>query len=129
VDAVRVNTISAEADSAPRSPTVSSPPISGLPRVVNGIVDVGAVEVQWALSAPARITGARVLGDRTFQLSFSNITGASFQVLATTNVALPTSNWPTIGAAAERPSGSGRFLFTDPEATNLSQRFYRVKSP
>jgi CSLREA domain-containing protein len=101
----------------------------GLPRVVNGIVDVGAVEVQLASSAPFQITGAQMLGDGTFQLTFSNLTGASFQVLATTNIALPTSNWPTIGPATEMPPGSGQFQFTDPEAINLLQRFYRVKSP
>ena len=101
----------------------------GLPRVVNGIVDVGAVEVQSASAAPIQITGAEILGDGSFQLSFSNLTGASFHVLAITNVALPTSNWPTIGPAVETPPGSGQFQFTDPQATNLPQRFYRVKSP
>ena len=101
----------------------------GLPRVVNGIVDVGAVEVQSASAAPIQISGAEILGDGSFQLSFSNLTGASFHVLAITNVVLPTSNWPTIGPAVETPPGSGQFQFTDPQATNLPQRFYRVKSP
>ena len=99
----------------------------GLPRVVNGIVDVGAVEVQAAASTPADITGAAKLGDGTFQFSFSNQTGASFEVLAATNVALPTSNWTTLGLATEMPAG--QFQFTDPGATNYPQRFYRVKSP
>jgi hypothetical protein len=101
----------------------------GLARVVNGIVDVGAVEVQLLPSVPVRITGAQMLGDETFQLSFSNLSGASFRVLASTNVALPVGDWPTIGLAAEMPTGSGRFQFIDQEATNLPQRFYRVKSP
>jgi hypothetical protein len=101
----------------------------GLPRVVNGIVDVGAVEVQLAAIAPIQIAGAELLGDGTFQLSFSNITGASFSVLASTNVALPTSHWPALGPASEVPTGSGQFQFTDPQATNLPQRFYRVKTP
>jgi len=101
----------------------------GLPRVVNGIVDVGAVEVQLASIAPIQITGAELLGDGTFQLNFSNLTGASFSVLATTNVVLPTSNWPTLGLASETPPGSGLFEFTDSQATNFPQRFYRVRSP
>lgn len=100
----------------------------GLPRVINGIVDAGAVEVQLASVAPVRITGARVLSDGTFELSFSNLTGLGFHVVATTNVALPVSNWPTLGRAAETPPASGQFHFTDPEATNLHERFYRVKS-
>jgi hypothetical protein len=101
----------------------------GLLRVVNGTVDVGAVEMQPASSPPPRITGAEILGDGTFQLSFSNIAGTSFQVLASTNVSLPTSNWSTIGPASETPPGSGQFQFTDPQATNHPQRFYRVQSP
>jgi hypothetical protein len=100
----------------------------GLPRLVNGIVDVGAVELQAASVTPPWITGAEILGDGTFQLSFSNLSGASFQVLASTNIALPTSNWPMIGPATETPPGSGLFEFTDPDATNLPHRFYRVKS-
>jgi hypothetical protein len=101
----------------------------GLPRVVNGIVDVGAVEVQAASVTPPRITGAEILGDGTFQLSFSNLSGASFQVLASTNIASPTSTWLTIGPATEMPPGSGLFEFTDTDATNLPHRFYGVKSP
>jgi hypothetical protein len=98
----------------------------GLPRVVNGILDVGAVEVQSASAAPIQISGAEILSDGSFQLSFSNLIGASFHVLASTNIALPASNWPTIGPAVETPPGSGRFQFTDPQATNLTQRYYRV---
>ena len=100
----------------------------GLPRVVNGIADVGAVEMQPSSSVPIRITGTQMLGDGTFQLSFTNLTGASFQVLATTNLVLPASNWSTIGTAIEIPPGSGQFRFTDSQATNLPQRFYRVRS-
>jgi hypothetical protein len=101
----------------------------GLPRVVNGVVDVGAVEVQLAYSAPILITDAEMLGDGTFQLSFSNSSGASFHVVASTNVDLPAGDWLTIGAASETPSGSGQFEFTDAEATNFAKRFYRVTSP
>jgi hypothetical protein len=97
--------------------------------VVNGILDVGAVEVQAAAVAPIQISGAAILNDGAFQLSFSNLTGASFQVLASTNVILPASNWLTIGPAVETSPGSGQFLFTDPTATNFVERYYRVTSP
>jgi hypothetical protein len=50
-------------------------------------------------------------------------------VLASTNIALPIANWPALGIASEIPPGSGQFQFTDPQATNLQQRFYRVKLP
>jgi hypothetical protein len=44
--------------------------------VVNGILDVGAVEVQSASAAPIQISGAEILSDGSFQLSFSNLIGA-----------------------------------------------------
>jgi hypothetical protein len=101
----------------------------GLPRVVNGIVDVGAVEVQPASAAPFDITSVARLGDGTIQLTFSNLTGASFDVLASSNFTLPSSNWPKIGPATETPAGSGHFQFIDPDATNLTRRYYRVRLP
>jgi hypothetical protein len=70
-----------------------------------------------------------MLSDGRFQLSFTNLSGASFHILAGTNVAPSTNNWPTIGPAVETPPGSGQFQFTDPQATNFPQRFYRVQSP
>jgi hypothetical protein len=40
---------------------------------------------------------------------------------------MPLSNWTTLGAATE--VSPGQFQFTDPQATNTPQRFYRVRSP
>lgn len=101
----------------------------GRPRVINDIVDVGAVEVQLSPSTPIMISSAELFGDGTFQLSFSNVTGGSFSVLASTNLVLPISNWPLVGPVTETPPGSGQFQFTDAQATNHPQRFYRVRSP
>lgn len=102
----------------------------GLPRVVNGVLDVGAVEVRpAAANEPVRITATKWLGDGSFQLGFTNQTGASFQMLAVTNVTLPAGNWPTLGPAVETPPGSGQFQFSDTQASNHSERFYRVRSP
>jgi hypothetical protein len=78
---------------------------------------------------PFRIIQPTKLADGTFQLSFTNLTGASFRVFAATNVAQPTADWSSIGPATESPAGSGQFQFTDPQATNYQQRFYRVTSP
>jgi hypothetical protein len=46
-----------------------------------------------------------------------------------TNVALPFNAWQDPGAAVESPAGSGLFHFTDPQATNHTERFDRVRSP
>jgi predicted outer membrane repeat protein len=99
----------------------------GFARVVNGTVDIGAVEgvfnPDFALINPTR------LGDGTFQFSFSNLNGAGFMVFATTNVALPAVNWSNLGPAVELPPGSGQFQFNDAQATNYLQRFYQVHLP
>jgi len=102
----------------------------GFTRVVKGIVDLGAVEVQVVVATePPVLTDLTVLGNGSYQFAFTNLTGASFSVFATTNITLPAANWTFIGSASETPPGSGTFQFTDPGATNFPQRYYRVKSP
>ena len=59
--------------------------------------------------------------------SYSNILGAFFGVLATTNPALPLTNWSVLDGVGE--VSPGEFQFTDPQATTNQQRFYRVRSP
>ncbi|HVM49064.1 MAG TPA: kelch repeat-containing protein, partial [Candidatus Acidoferrum sp.] len=62
-----------------------------------------------------------------FHVSFTNVPGTRFTLIASTNVVTPLSNWTVLGAAAESPPG--QFLFTDPQATNLPQRYYRIRWP
>ena len=78
---------------------------------------------------PITVIGATMQPDGSFQFAFSNTSGLNFSVLATTNVALSFSNWTMLGIAIETPPGSGQFQFTDPQATNDPQRFYRIRSP
>jgi hypothetical protein len=66
--------------------------------------------------------------NHVFGFNFTNLTGASFSVLTSTNVALPPDLWSNLGRITEFPSGSGRFPFSD-LATNIANRFYRVRSP
>jgi hypothetical protein len=79
------------------------------------------------IGTPPYLTGEIVLSNGAFQLDFSNLIAAPFVVLGSTDVDLPFSNWSVLGPAIE--SFPGRFQFTDPEATNNSRRFYRVRSP
>jgi WD40 repeat protein len=69
------------------------------------------------------------LGDGSFQFGFIKGSGPSSSVLAGTNLSATVNTWTNLGAATERPVGSGLFQFTDHQAPNYPQRFYRVSSP
>ncbi len=77
--------------------------------------------------APPRVISPIRLGNGTFQFGFTNRPGVGFAVWASTNAALPFAQWSYLGAPVEAPAGT--FLFTDSQATNRAQRFYRVSSP
>ena len=91
--------------------------IQSTSRVVNVSVPV---PVSAPLDEPVSLTNG-------FQFTFTNSVGALFGVLATTNLSLPLTNWTALGGVTE--ISPGRFQFTDPQATNGGQRFYKVYSP
>jgi hypothetical protein len=78
---------------------------------------------------PPVLTGMTVLGNGTFGFDFTHLTGSNFTVFASTNATLPLNSWSNLGPAVETPAASGQFRFTDLQATNNAQRFYRAKSP
>jgi sugar lactone lactonase YvrE len=78
-------------------------------------------------AVPAHLTTLARLGDGSIQFAFTNSIGAAFSVLATTNLNLSLSNWTVLGGVTE--VSLGQFQFTDPQATNNPQRFYRIRSP
>jgi hypothetical protein len=61
--------------------------------------------------------------------SFTNSPGASgeFSVWSTTNLAIPFSQWQSLGQPTEVTPGTYQFI--DSQAPSLSQRFYSVTSP
>jgi hypothetical protein len=83
----------------------------------------------YAATPPTAITLTNYgrLANGAFQFSFTNIPGASFTALANTNLALPLSNWTSLGFVPE--ISPGQYQFTDPQATNNARRYYRVHSP
>ena len=70
-----------------------------------------------------------ILGDGSFQFGFINASGPSYSVLASPDAGAPMNSWLNLGPATETALGSGLFQFTDPQAPNYPQRFYRVTSP
>ncbi|HPY31278.1 MAG TPA: kelch repeat-containing protein [Verrucomicrobiota bacterium] len=77
--------------------------------------------------APPTLASPKTLPDTALQLTFASRYGSVFSVLATENVAASLSAWPVIGVAVE--TSPGQFQFTDAQATNSVQRFYRLRSP
>ena len=61
-----------------------------------------------------------------FEVGFSGTPGGHFTVLTTTNASLPLNNWTHAGTVTE--ASPGKFEFKDTEASNHSQRVYRVRS-
>jgi Vibrio cholerae sialidase, lectin insertion/Chlamydia polymorphic membrane protein (Chlamydia_PMP) repeat len=103
----------------------------GYPRLSGAHVDVGAVEAQYApANNPPLLMNSiwsSTGGSNSFQFTFTNVSDADFTVLASTNLALPLSDWIPIGNAEQNPAG--QFQFTDQGATNYPRRFYRLVSP
>jgi Carbohydrate esterase, sialic acid-specific acetylesterase/Bacterial Ig-like domain (group 3) len=75
--------------------------------------------------APPTISGSTSLAGGGFQMTFSGPAGQTYQVLSSTNMALPLASWT--------PVASGTFAGSAVTYTNAAptdaQRFYRVKSP
>jgi hypothetical protein len=98
----------------------------GFPRQAGGHVDIGAFEFQPIATPPALLTlHASAAGE--FQFAFTNISGATFSVLNTTNLSATAGNWTVTGQALE--VAPGQFQFTDPQTTNYLNRYDRVSSP
>jgi hypothetical protein len=83
------------------------------------------VKVKLAQVDPFALT-AQSPSNSAFQLSFTNISGASFSVFTSTNLSLPFSNW-TLLSNVPIEASPGQYQFTDSiTATNL---FYRIRAP
>jgi hypothetical protein len=76
---------------------------------------------------PPWLIGAMLSEGTNFAFGFTGTAGFTFTIVGTTNLALPLSDWPTLGTATER--APGQYEFTDPLGTNGLPRFYRVRWP
>jgi hypothetical protein len=101
----------------------------GFPRPLGLAPDIGSVEGVYNSAGPGILTGVTRLGNGSLKFGFTNFTDMNFTVLGSTNIALPMNLWSNLGAAVESPAGSGHYQFTDLQATNSPQRFYRVRWP
>jgi hypothetical protein len=70
-----------------------------------------------------RLTG--LPSGTNFVLSFTNLPGSTYTLLATTNINLPITNWPTLGIVTD--TVPGQFQFTDTQAGSQELRVYRTR--
>ena len=60
-------------------------------------------------------------------LQFTGSADASYTVLATTNLTVPTTNWVSLGQATLQTGVS--FQYEDDQSSAYPQRFYQIRSP
>jgi len=94
---------------------------------VNNNVWLSSAEVYDSTAGPITLVQPKMLPGGACQFAFTGVPNRTNTMLATTDLGLPLSNWTELGAVPE--FAPGLFLFSDPQATNHSQRFYRVRSP
>lgn len=94
---------------------------------VNGISSTSSiVNISVPIPTAPTLTDAGTSVNGSFQFAFTNSVGGLFGVLASTNLTLSLTNWTALGGITE--VSPGQFHFTDSQATNSSQRFYRIRS-
>ena len=71
---------------------------------------------------PPKLLGLRTANGK-MQLTFTNVTGLSFSILASTNLATPLANWTVLGMPTESPAGQYQFV----DSNSNKARFYLVK--
>ena len=64
------------------------------------------------------------IGGGGLNLAFTNTTGLTINVINTTNLAVPLTNWPTAGTMTESPSGV--YHFSDTNAVS-NRKYYRLQ--
>jgi len=69
--------------------------------------------------------GGVTLGGGGLHFNFTSVTGVSFTVLTTTNVAQPLNQWQVLGSPTEGPVG--QYHFSDPQTNQ--QRYYLLRQP
>ncbi len=78
-----------------------------------------------ALATPV-ITDQELLGDGTFEITFTGPDGQPYTLLTSPDLTVPQASWTTLTNSI---FGPGATIYTDISATNDTIRFYRVRSP
>jgi uncharacterized protein with beta-barrel porin domain len=99
--------------------------LSGLAWNTNTVNTNGTLTVV-AVPPPA-INSYALLGDRNFRLNFSGMDGQTYEIRASTNLALtPITSWMLLGSGVFDGSP---VVFDDLQATNFAERYYLIRLP
>lgn len=79
------------------------------------------------VTTPPTLTNLQLMGSGVVQFAFTNVAGATFEILSTTNLGLPLSQWKMEGAPSV--TGPGQYQFTSGADTTNKSRFFIVRSP
>jgi hypothetical protein len=88
-------------------------------RVGNSWADVTTLQQSFVTT----LSNLEQLGDGRFRFSYTNSSGPSGSIYASTNL----MNWASIGSATQ--ISPGLYQFTDNAATNHPRRFYQLRNP
>src|SRR5262249_15376592 len=91
----------------------------------NKLLADGSIEVI-ARRQPG-FSNVRLSGTNLVFTGTNGTAGASYAVLAATNVTLPSSNWLSITTNQFRAGGA--FSFTNPISSGDPKRFFRLRTP
>jgi autotransporter-associated beta strand protein len=90
------------------------------------VTNIGnTLAVSYTALNPPTLSGFVQLNSTSFQLTFSGSSGQTYQVLCSTNLALPLSSWTTQSSGI---FGAAPVIYTDTNSMN-QQLFYRIQSP
>jgi hypothetical protein len=82
-------------------------------------------------NSPVRISAGTIgtggISGGAMQFSFTNAPGVSFNVLTSTNLNLPLSQWQKVGSPVESPAG--HYQFHDTGASGQPQQYYLISWP
>jgi hypothetical protein len=92
---------------------------------LDGVSGGASLTVIDPVTSPQLLSASMANG--VFQFVFTNAPGAVFTIWSTTNLGLPVTQWSSLGPPAE--IAPGQYQFSDPQATNYPQQFYRLSHP
>lgn len=104
--------------------------ITNFPATSHNISAAYASDTLFAASAafvsttPVTLLNPTILPDGNFQFTFTNVPGASFMALGSSDLELPLSDWTVLGAITEVSPGQYRFI----DSADATVGFYAIRS-